>query len=139
MTRAGRWLRRLLERLLNRWHEGPEPPRRIAEEARLFWHEYPNATAAEWERFAITLAGNAYRDAFVRGFEWDARCWPERTIDGEEVAVVYGHDASVGDNNPTARRLLAVEPRGMTAEQLRLLDELARSQYPIRIEFTEDE
>lgn len=138
MTRAARWLRRLLERLLDRWHEGPEPPRRIREEARLFRHHNPQASVAEWERFATALAGNSYRDAFVRGFEWDARCWPERTIDGHAVAVLHEHDASLGDGNPHVAALLASEPDpGMTPEQLSLIEELERSHYPFQIVFKE--
>lgn len=139
MTRVGRWLRRLLEKVLNRWSEGPEPPRRIADEARLFWHANPNATPAEWERFAIALAGNAYRDAFVRGFEWNERCWPETTIDGHAVGLAHAHDVSLGDGHPRVRRLLSTIPRGMTIEQQRLIGELASSPYPVRIEFADDQ
>jgi hypothetical protein len=138
VTRAARWLRRLLERLLDRWAEGPEPPRRIRDEARLFRHQYPDASAGEWERFAVKLAGNAYRDAFVRGVEWDERCWPERDIDGHAVGCLYGHDVSLGDGDPHVAALLAREPDpGMTPEQLSLIAELERSQYPFRIVFKE--
>ena len=138
MTHLARVIRRLLERLLERWHEGPNAPRRIREEARLFRHSYPNATHAEWERFAAQLAENAYTDAFVRGFEWNERVWPGPTIDPEQVAAVHHHDASLGDGNARVRRLLTTEPRGMTVEQLRLLHELVESPYPIQIIFEEE-
>lgn len=137
MTRARLFVRRLLARLLRRWEEGPEPPRRIAEEVRLFRHHYPDASHGEWERFAVRLAGNAYRDAFVRGFEWNERCWPERTIDGQAVAVVHATDRSLGAGEPRVRRLLDDVPTSMSAEQRRLIDELAASPWGVRIRFEE--
>ncbi len=140
MTPLKRWLRRQLARLLRRWEEGPEPPRRLAESVRLFRHHYPDATPQQWEDFAARHAGNAYRDAFVRGFEWNERCWPERTIDGQEVAVVHGHDVSLGDGNPRVRALLQRIPRSMSTEQRNLIRELHDSPFPVRIEFApEDE
>lgn len=139
MTRLGRFVHRLLERLLDRWREGPDAPRRIREEALLYRHHYPNATHAEWERFAVRLAENAYRDAFVRGFEWNERVWPEPTIDSAAVAAAHGHDLSLGDDNPRVRCMLTTEPRGMSSEQLKLIHELAASPYPIQIKFEEEE
>lgn len=137
MSRLTRWLRRQLERLLGVWHEGPEPPRRLGEDVRLFRHMHPNATAREWERFAIRHAGNAYRDAFVRGFEWNERCWPEPHIDADAVAIVHGHDVSLGDNDPDLRHLLESEPLVLDPMAERLIDELARSQYPFQIQIKE--
>lgn len=138
MTYLGRLCRRLLERLLGVWHEGPEAPRRLAEAVRMFRHHYPDATPDEWEHFAVLHGDNAYRDAFVRGFQWDARVWPERDINGEEVAVVHAHDASLGDGDPRVRKLLTEIPRSMSPEQKRLIGELAASPYGIRIEFKEE-
>lgn len=139
MSRTKRWLRRWLARLLDRWEEGPDAPRRLSEEARLFRHYYPNATADEWERFAVTLANGTYRQAFVRGFEWNERCWPGPEIDPDAVAVFYGHDVSVGDNSPNIRQLLQTVPRGISDEQLKLIRQLAESPYQIRIEFKPEE
>lgn len=138
MSRFGRWLRKLAERFAGIWNEGPLPPRRLREEVRLFRHHYPDATPDEWERFAAALAGNAYTDAFVRGFEWNERCWPERTIDGQAVAVFHAHDASLGDGDPRVRKLLGEVPRSMSPEQKRLIAELAASPHGLRIEFKED-
>ena len=135
MTMLKRWLRRVLARLLDRWEEGPDAPKRLSEEVRLFRHQYPRATPDEWERFAVTLAGNAYRQAFVRGFEWNERCWPGPEIDPDAVAIFFGHDVSVGDNSPNLRQLLQTVPRGISEEQVRLIRELAESPYPVRIEF----
>ena len=139
MTRLKRWLRRQLERLLGVWHEGPEPPRRLLEEARLFRHIYPDATHDQWEDFACRLASNAYRDAFVRGFEWNERCWPETTIDGHQVAIVHQHDVSLGDGNLRVARMLATVPRSMSPEQKKLIRELAESPYRVRIEFAQED
>ena len=86
MTRLTRLIRKLLERLLGVWHEGPEPPVRLREQVRLFRHMYPNATPAEWEKYAVRLAESSWRDAFIRGFEWNERCWPEPNVDSAAVA-----------------------------------------------------
>lgn len=68
MTLLARFIRDLLERLLGRFHEGPEPPKRITEQARLFRslaRETP--TEDEWEAFTVELAEAAYRDGYLRG------------------------------------------------------------------------
>ncbi len=140
MTRLKRFVCRWLERLIGIWKEGPEPPRRLAEEVRLYRHHYPNATAADWELFAKQFAARVYRMAFIRGFEWNERCWPDLVIDPEAVSAHFGADSSLGDNNPMVRRLLTTEPpRGMTAEQLRLIDELSRSPFPIHFEVQKED
>lgn len=136
MTALGRFARRQLERLLDRWREGPEPPVRLRERVRLFRHARPYATAAEWEAFAVKLAGDAWRDAFARGFEWQERCWPDPSPDPAEVAAE--NERSVAEGDPELARLLDVEPNPITPEQRRLIRDLARSPWGVRIEFRED-
>ena len=84
LSRLGRLFRDLLERLLGRYREGPEPPPRIAEEARFFRSLAREApTEEEWEAFAAGLADRAYRDGFTRGIEWLERSWDLRPADHE--------------------------------------------------------
>jgi hypothetical protein len=82
MTILGRAVRRLLERLLGRWHEGPRPPRRYQDAARAYRLMRPYAQAEQWEAFAVALAERAYREGWMRGFEWAEREFPK----GPELA-----------------------------------------------------
>lgn len=105
MTPAARFFRNLLERLLGKYHEGPEPPVRLAEEARLFAVSFPGASSEEWERFASALAAKAYREAWTRGFEWAERDLDAKPKDDPDVLAeelrhawtIGGHDARVDE------------------------------------------
>jgi len=125
MTRLGRMFRNLLERFLGRYHEGPEPPRRLAEEVRIFRHLFPLADARQWEELAVELAGRSYRDGFTRGFEWCERSWEGPAVEPERLAEAQAHDWSAGDANPVVRELLLREPDPLTARQVRDLEEAA--------------
>lgn len=72
-ARARRLLRRMVEKAAGTFHEGPDMPPRIADEARLFLLEHPEANALEWEAFACSLARRAWVDAWTRGFEHELR------------------------------------------------------------------
>ena len=76
MTRAGRFVRNLLERLLSKYHEGYDPPPRVGEEVRIFRALHPDATIDEWAAYAERHAESAWRDAYVRGWEHAERVWP---------------------------------------------------------------
>lgn len=127
MTRAGRWLVRQLERLLGRYYEGPTPPRRLAEEARLFRVMYPCAGPDEWEAFAARLAASSYRDGFVRGFEWNERDWSGPADDPERLAEATAHDWSLAEADPRLENvlLLGTDP----GDPLAALPPLEREQY----------
>jgi len=104
-SRAARWIRNAVDRWLDRYHEGPDAPPRFEEEARLFALIFPEATAADWVQFAHKLAGNAYRQGFVRGYEWSERSW-----EGPEHAPEYVADLdgafSLAEMHPRVADLL---------------------------------
>ncbi len=71
-----RAVRRLLERLLDKWREGPEPPPRLVQDVATFALYHPHASHVQWSEFALTLARSSYQDGWIRGREWEERCWP---------------------------------------------------------------
>lgn len=95
LTALGRFTRDLLERLLGRYREGPDPPPRLAEEARLFRLRSPAPpTEEEWEAFCSELADRAYRDGFVRGVHWLERSWDGPSEDPEKILELEAHAAA---------------------------------------------
>lgn len=124
MTPLRRKLRNLLERLLKRFYEGPHPPPRIQEEARLFGLMNPVASAEEWENFAIRFAENCYRDGFVRGYEQSERD-PDRIKLSPDEAILDAqrHDWSLAGEQSRVAKLLreGVDPEdpmpGATPEE----------------------
>lgn len=140
MTRAGRLIRNLLERFLGRYYEGPSAPRRLGEEVRLFRVFYPMATAEEWEAFAARLACNAYRDGFVRGYEWCERDWKGPSIEPEVLAELQSHDWSLAEQDPRLEDVLALgvdplDPHGVIDEtdRARYLDEVGKRLGTFRV------
>lgn len=86
MTKLQKAFRNMLERLLDRYKEGPEVPPRLVEEIRLFRvlaTERP--TEEEWEAFATRLVDRTWRDGFERGYYWSERMW-EPDVDPDEIA-----------------------------------------------------
>lgn len=73
MNRFSRWARGKAEKWLERFYEGPQPPLRIAERVSFFVAGNPQATNADWARFATRLAMNTYCEGWTRGFEWTER------------------------------------------------------------------
>lgn len=73
VSRVGRWLRRQVERWLDRYYGGPEPPLLIAHEVALFAREHPAATVEQWMRFATSLGRSQYRLGYLQGLEWQQR------------------------------------------------------------------
>lgn len=69
MTPFTRWIRKLAERYLDRWYEGPDAPARIRLMAVDYANRRPNATRAEWVEFAAGLGEECYRTGFLRGVD----------------------------------------------------------------------
>lgn len=93
MTRFGRMLRNVVEKLLTRFYEGPQPPQRISEQVVAFALMHPQATREEWAQFTTRLAAGSYRDGFTRGFEWAERDLDRLDHgDPERVAELEAHD-----------------------------------------------
>ncbi len=75
MTPFLKFIKRTTEKLFGKWDEdvGPEPPKRLREYATTFANRHPNATRAEWLEAMSSLAEEAYRTAFQRGYEHSER------------------------------------------------------------------
>ena len=139
MVPVARFLRNTLEKLLKRFYEGPHPPRRIAEEVRLFRAMFPLATADEWEAFAQGLAENAYRSGFTRGEERAERD-PQELVPDALALEAQTHDWSLADGHPLMRDVIErgrdpLDPmRAMTAQQrLAYFDQVGQATQGFRV------
>lgn len=106
MTRAGRWIRNLVERFLRRYYEGPQAPPRLHEELAVWWALNPDAEDSTRIGYVTALLEAAYRDGFVRGYEWQERGWEGPAEDPERLAEAMEHDWSLAESNPRVRRIL---------------------------------
>jgi len=73
VTALSRWLRRSVERALNRYDEGPDAPSRLMDMVVDFANDNPHATRAEWTAFAGAHAAECYRAGWTRGAEYVER------------------------------------------------------------------
>lgn len=140
-----RWLKDKLGRVVDRFrgtfYEGPEPPPRLAESVKLFRLYYPDATPEQWEKFAVRLANNTYRDGFIRGWEWLQRGWEGPDIEPEQLAEIQSHDWSLAASNPDWQRMLQMgyDPssplRRLSPEQRRAVVETFQGagRFPVEI------
>lgn len=128
MTALGRFIRDSIDRLQRRYYEGPEPPPRLEQEARIFAATHRDATAEDWKEFATRFAQNAYRDGFTRGQEWAHRLWPGPEHDPEMLAEAAAHDWTLPEEG---LRLLERQPSPIegigAAEAARLQHQLHRA------------
>jgi hypothetical protein len=145
VTRLGRWLLHIVERVIGRYYEGPTPPRHVREEVRLFRVVHPHATADQWEEFAAMMAENCYRSGFVRGYEWQERDWPGPEVEPEQLAEATAHDWSLAESDPDLAALLesGVNPEdplaGVDADaRARLYDAMGMIGETHRVVDTED-
>ena len=69
MTPLAKLARGILERLLGRFYEGPEPPARLGEMVVAFANDHPRATRGEWVWFCRQHAAECYRSGYTRGVE----------------------------------------------------------------------
>jgi hypothetical protein len=70
-------LKRIVEKHLGTWEEGPEPPPRLRKLVEAFASTSPRATVAEWVDFAARHADSAYQQGYARGFERTERLGPD--------------------------------------------------------------
>ena len=115
MTRAGRMFRNLLERLLGRYYEGPEPPQRIGQNVSAFATLNPRATVGDWMDFTTRYASECYRSGHVRGLEWAERDLDRRdpVTDPELLEDHRRNDWSWVQLNPSeeeTKRIVARDP-----------------------------
>jgi len=104
---------RAIDRIAGRFYEGPDPPVRIAEQARLFLLANPGAGSVAWESFARELAGSAYRDGFTRGIEALARRKePESFPSLDDAADRERHEWSLREHSEAMARFLDGEGEG---------------------------
>lgn len=86
-TRAKRWIRHLLERLLGIFYEGEQPPERLREIVTTWANNHPNATRADWLAMMEEWGDEVYRTAYQRGIEYverDPTFWKD--IDPDAIA-----------------------------------------------------
>ena len=79
--RARAWVRKLLERWLDRFSEGPDAPQRTKDMVVAFANSNPRATRADWVRFSQEHAAEAWRAGYLRGVEYverDPELWRPR-------------------------------------------------------------
>ena len=69
MTPIREFIRNTLEKWLGTFYEGPDAPSRLRSLTLTFANGNPHATRKEWSGFATSLAEEAYRAAYIRGFE----------------------------------------------------------------------
>jgi hypothetical protein len=101
-----RALKRLVDRLFDRYYEGPEVPRRVTEELQLWLALNPDAPREVVAGYCRYLLEAAYRDGFVRGYEWQERGWTGPTSAPEVLAELQLEDWSLAAANPKVRRIL---------------------------------
>lgn len=150
MTRAGRFLRNLIEKFLGRYYEGASTPPRIGEEWRVWLALHPDADRHVIEGYVGLLLEAAYRDGFTRGYEWQERGWEGPAVEPERLVEAAEHDWSLADSNPRVRHLLEdgfdpADPLANVAapDRRRFYDVLAQAQdihaFPQDVVWDEEE
>jgi hypothetical protein len=86
-SRAKKWIRAWLEKLIGCFYEGEVPPQRLREIVTVWANEHPHATRAEWLTMVEEWGDEVYRSAFLRGVEYverDPTFWKD--IDPDLIA-----------------------------------------------------
>lgn len=99
-------LRRTLEKLTDRYHEGPETPARFRDSILLFRAMNPMAGIDDLILFASAVVDDAYRQGFARGYEWRERGLLEPGNEAERAADEAAHDWDVTGGDPRLRAIL---------------------------------
>ena len=101
------WFRANVDKVARRFYEGPHPPPRLFDEIEVFEKLHPDATADEWRAFASGAVSNAYRDGYVRGFEYRERLPQDGDYERQRwiEAEAHQHDWSVWQGAPTSHEL----------------------------------
>jgi hypothetical protein len=131
MVPINRLLRNLFQRLRGTYYEGPEAPSRLGQIVEVFAASRRRATRRQWIEFARSLAEEAYRSGYVRGYEWAERDLDRRdpAIDPEALAAVEGHEWEWldGGSVPTPEGLDEVvgegDPAADLADELREIED----------------
>jgi len=130
--RLRRFFRRLVDKAVGRFYEGPELPDRFVDEARLFLLFNPKATHLEWEQFAVELVASAYRAAYVRGLEAHLRSTLPEPLQLESEADRKRHEWSIKEHDEAFRAYLEGKGEGdpfagvPPHERAQLIDELGQ-------------
>lgn len=135
MTIFGRFVRRQIERWLDRWKEGPVPPKRLGLVVEDFARRYPKATKREWIAFAQRWSAECYRTGWQRGYENVERTWPGPPIEPEQLVKDY--DFSWYDMAPALADLdgpVTDETTFTPEERMRQLAAVGRSMGGFKVE-----
>jgi hypothetical protein len=132
----------LLDRLTESLYEGPVPPKRLAERVKLFKLFNRDATPKQWEAFALAFARNCYREAFERGYRWQANAWKTRPVDmpAEQFREMLGQDWALAELNRDWRLVLerGHDPRdpiaSLSDEQRRGIVGVLGGQFPVEVD-----
>ncbi len=73
MTKLVQFLKRTWEKYIGTWYEGPDAPSRLLDLSVDFANRHPLATRMEWVMFATEHAAEAYRQGWLRGYEYVER------------------------------------------------------------------
>lgn len=152
-ARFWRWvrvaIRNALQRVAGTYHEGPDPPVRLAQAVEAFISMRPHATTQDWASFAAGHAAEAYRSGYLRGVEWQARS--PRSADLAQRATAHEmaerHGWSWVDLAPAEDQLAAIvqnDPgiveRLSPEERVLYMDRIGQEMGGFRVElFPEDE
>lgn len=100
MSALLRFFRKTLEKLTERYYEGPEAPPRLRDEVLLFRAMYPGLTTEDVVMFACAAVDDAYRQGFTRGYEWRERGLLEVDNIAERIADESAHAWDMGQDTP---------------------------------------
>jgi len=85
VTPFGKFVRKVGEKLVGKYYEGPELPDRIRDMVVEFANDHPRATKGDWVDFATALLSETYEAGWLRGYERDARTYDWRPDIAPEV------------------------------------------------------
>lgn len=118
MAPLGRFLFRLLERIFGIYVEGPTTPPRYLEELRVFRVMFPLANAEDWERHATSIVDRAYRDGWIRGWEWTERYWPDPPSEHQRLEEARRHSVSLAEQDAAWRERMENVAPPMSAREV---------------------
>lgn len=120
MTPLVRTAKKLVERTLGTWYEGPEPPDRLRQMVLAYAEAHPRATRREWIGFAQDLARVCYRSGYERGYLWADRDLERRDpeFEPERLAELEGNgwEWMPADQEPAPSGLEEVPEPGQEEE-----------------------
>ena len=85
MTPFGKLVRKIGEKLVGKFYEGPELPSRLREMVVRFANEHPRATKGDWVEFTTSLLSETYESGWLQGVERTERTYDWRPDIAPEI------------------------------------------------------